>query len=116
METNPLRAFAEMWVRTLDVSGRTRRSAYWGATIIALVISLILGFVASYADYVFSIFCAIPMLTMAIRRLHDTGRRGWWLLLALVPFGGIAVFVMLLMDSEGANRYGDSPKYGKVPF
>lgn len=116
MATNPFGAFLEMWVRAFDFSGRTRRAAYWGAAIIALVISLILGFLFPYADVIFSILAAIPMLSMAVRRLHDIDKRGWWILLGLIPFGGIALLVLLLMDSDGANRFGDSPKYGKVPL
>nr|WP_297280381.1 DUF805 domain-containing protein [uncultured Butyricicoccus sp.] len=116
METNLLRAFGEMWARTLDFSGRTRRASYWGAMLLCLVISFILGMVWAYADLIFSLFACVPTVAMSVRRLHDTGRRGFWLLLALVPLGGIVVLVMLLMDSEGANRYGPSPKYGNVPF
>jgi len=116
MKTNAFGAFIEMWARAFDISGRTRRSTYWWSTVIAIVISLILGAFFPYADRIFSILAAIPMLTMAIRRLHDIDKRGWWLLLSLIPLGGIAVFVLLLMDSDGANRFGDSPKYGKVPL
>lgn len=116
METNAFGAFIEMWARAFDISGRTRRSTYWWSTVITIVISLILGKFFPYADVVFSVLAAIPMLSMAVRRMHDIDKRGWWLLLSLIPLGGIAVFVLLLMDSDGTNRFGDSPKYGKVPL
>lgn len=116
METNPFRAFIEMWSRTFECSGRTRRATYWGAICITLLISAILGVFLPYVDLAYSILSAIPVLTMSIRRLHDINLRGWWLLLLLIPFGGIVVLVLLLMDSTGANRFGDSPKYGPVPF
>ena len=116
MATNPFSAFLEMWVRAFDFSGRTRRSTCWQALLLTIAISLLLGFLFPYADAIFTILAAIPMLSMAVRRLHDIDKRGWWILLGLIPFGGIALLVLLLMDSDGANRFGDSPKYGKVPF
>lgn len=115
MQTNPLRAFAEMWARTFEISGRTRRAAYWGAVIVNFVVGFALNFVP-YAGVIYSILSIIPGITMSVRRMHDTGRSGLWLLAALIPLGGILVFVLLLLDSDGANRYGTSPKYGNVPF
>ena len=115
METNPLRAFAEMWARIFEISGRTRRAAYLGAMILNFAAGFVLGFLP-YAGWIYSILSIIPGITMSVRRMHDTGRSGLWLLAALIPLGGILVFVLLLLDSDGANRYGDSPKYGKVPF
>ena len=115
METNPLRAFAEMWARIFEISGRTRRAAYWGAMILNFAAGFVLGFLP-YAGWIYSILSIIPGITMSVRRMHDTGRSGLWLLAALIPLGGILVFVLLLLDSDGANHYGDSPKYGKVPF
>lgn len=116
METNAFGAFIEMWARAFDISGRTRRATYWEALLITIGISLLLGKFFPYADVIFSVLAAIPMLSMAVRRMHDIDKRGWWLLLSLIPLGGIAVFVLLLMDSDGTNRFGDSPKYGKVPL
>lgn len=54
----------------------------------------------------------IPGLAVTVRRLHDVGRSGWWLLLAFVPVvGGIVLFVFTLIDSQpGENRYGPNPK------
>ena len=53
----------------------------------------------------------VPTLAVSVRRLHDTGRSGWWMLLSLVPFGGIVLLVFDCLDSEpGPNRFGPSPK------
>ena len=54
----------------------------------------------------------IPGLTVAVRRLHDTERSGWWLLIGFVPVVGIIVLlVFLVQDSKpGANQYGNNPK------
>jgi uncharacterized membrane protein YhaH (DUF805 family) len=54
----------------------------------------------------------VPLLAAAVRRLHDTGKSGWFYLLCLVPFvGGIAVIVLLALPGEsGPNRFGPDPK------
>lgn len=115
METNPLRAFAEMWTRTFEPAGRTRRAAFWGALVINFIVGTVLSFFG-YLGWVYSVLSVIPGISMCIRRMHDIDRTGWWLLLALIPLGGVVVLVLLLMESTGANRFGDSPKYGSVPF
>ncbi|MBS5144865.1 MAG: DUF805 domain-containing protein [Butyricicoccus pullicaecorum] len=115
METNPIRAFAEMWTHTFDFSGRTRRTSYWGAVVVNFLVTFLLDFIP-YANIVYMVVSILPGIAMSVRRLHDINWSGWWLLVALIPFGGIFVLVLLLMDSTGANRFGDSPKYGKVPF
>ena len=54
----------------------------------------------------------VPTIAVIVRRLHDTGRSGWWCFIAFVPFiGGIIIFVFCCMDSEpGTNNYGPNPK------
>ncbi len=56
----------------------------------------------------------LPSLAVSVRRLHDTGRSGWWVLLGLIPFvnccGGIVLLVFFVMDGEAnVNAYGDVP-------
>ncbi len=54
----------------------------------------------------------LPSLAVAVRRLHDTGRSGWWFLIILVPFvGWIVLLVFMVLDSQpGSNEYGENPK------
>lgn len=54
----------------------------------------------------------LPSLAVAVRRLHDTGRSGWWLLIALVPLVGVIVLLVfyLIAGSTGTNAYGVDPK------
>ncbi len=56
----------------------------------------------------------VPALAVLVRRLHDTGRTGWWALIGLVPLvGGIVLFVFSVLDSQPEeNKYGPSPKVG----
>ena len=54
----------------------------------------------------------IPSLAVTVRRLHDTGKSGWWLLIAFIPFiGAIVLLVFLVQDSHpGTNEWGPNPK------
>ena len=65
------------------------------------------GWIATIALIVFF----IPNLAVAVRRLHDTGRTGWWLLIGLVPVIGFFVLLyFFVLDSENDNQYGPYPK------
>ena len=51
-----------------------------------------------------------PGLAVTVRRMHDTGRSGWWVLLSVVPFVGLLVLFWYCTDSRPANRWGPNPK------
>ena len=53
----------------------------------------------------------VPTLAVGVRRLHDTGRSGWWLLIGLIPIvGWIILLVFFVQDSHPANQHGPNPK------
>jgi uncharacterized membrane protein YhaH (DUF805 family) len=97
-------------------------------TLFHLLISFVLGFIEGFvgvaADSDYSVFATIYMLAtllpafgVTVRRLHDTGRSGWWIWLSAVPFiGWMVVFIFLASGSdEGDNEYGASPMaFGEV--
>ena len=60
--------------------------------------------------YVFAML--IPSISVGTRRLHDTGRSGWWMWLLLIPYiGWLVLFIFFVLNSEwGSNKYGDNPK------
>ena len=111
-----------------DFSGRSRRSEYWYFTLVNILISIALNvltvvfsgiseslaMIPSLLAIVISLGLLIPGIAVAVRRLHDTGRSGWWLLIALVPLiGAIVLLVFMVQDSEpGANKWGPNPKTG----
>ena len=67
-----------------------------------------------YGNFVviIEIILAIPLISASVRRLHDTGKSGLFLLLTLVPFGNLVLLLFFLEDSQqNANEYGPSPKY-----
>lgn len=72
----------------------------------------VLGMVGSTLLAIVMLGTLVPLLAAAARRLHDTGRSGWFYLLCLVPFvGGIILIVLLALPGEpGPNRFGPDPK------
>lgn len=97
--------------------GRARRAEYWNFFLVNLIIVLVLEFVLGaihlgFLAYLYSLAVLIPSIAVGIRRMHDTNRSGWWLLISLVPFvGWIVVLVMLALEgTPGPNQYGPDPK------
>lgn len=97
-------------------TGRARRSEYWFFVLFTLLVYLAASVVDAVLGIpVFTLIVVlgllVPTLAVSVRRLHDTGRSGWWVLLSFVPFGGIVLIVFDCLDSEpGPNRFGPSPK------
>jgi len=121
-------------------SGRARRREYWGflllLTIIATALTIWLfaalggqpaagtpeafeamvsaggpAMWALSALSVFYLFTIIPSLAVSVRRLHDSDKSGWWLLLSFVPAGALVLFIFYLLDgTPGSNRHGADPK------
>jgi uncharacterized membrane protein YhaH (DUF805 family) len=113
--------YLDGWLRFSDFTGRSRASEYWGfvfgnvAILFALVLLLrILAELVPESEellgllvVLFLLAAAVPTLAAAVRRLHDTGRSGWLLLIALIPFAGLVLLVFLLTAGDaGENRYG----------
>jgi uncharacterized membrane protein YhaH (DUF805 family) len=100
--------------------GRSRRSEYWYFTLINLVaiiglalIDSVIGRIMGFGLFqtVYSLAMFVPSVAVAIRRLHDTDRSGWWTLLAFVPLVGLVLIFFFAQDSDsGTNRYGQNPK------
>ncbi|MBR2606636.1 MAG: DUF805 domain-containing protein [Bacteroidaceae bacterium] len=87
-------------------SGRARRSEYWWFVLLNLLISII-----PIINMIWGLIVLIPSIAVCIRRLHDTGRSGWWLLLALIPVVNLVLIYFYICDSQpGANQYGENPK------
>jgi uncharacterized membrane protein YhaH (DUF805 family) len=107
-------------------SGRARRMEYWMFVLFNIIIIVVLALI----DYLtgtfspragvgllgglYSLAVLIPSIAVTVRRLHDTGRTGWWILIGLIPvIGNIVLLIFMVLDSEpGANEYGPNPKEG----
>lgn len=99
-------------------AGRARRTEYWMFALFNLIICIVLSIIEAIIGTVgilaiiYSLAILLPALAVSVRRLHDIGKSGWWLLIALVPIiGGIVLLIFALLDSQqGTNEYGPSPK------
>ena len=104
-------------------SGRARRKEYWIFTLINTLIGIFIGVLSVVAlmagstglSAIFGVYTLgviIPGLAVSVRRLHDIGRSGWWLLIIMVPIvGGVILFIWYVGDSNSeTNKYGPNPK------
>lgn len=104
--------------------GRARRSEYWYFVLFCVLAIVALAIVDSIAGTfseeaeiglfsgLFVLATFVPSLAVMVRRLHDTDRSGWWVLINLVPLvGAVVLLVFTVLDSQpGANRFGPNPK------
>lgn len=105
-------------------SGRARRKEYWFFVLFNIIIALALTFIdfstglydveseIGLLSSLYSLAVLVPSIAVTIRRLHDTGRTGWWFLIAFVPIiGAIVLLVFMVFDSTpGDNQYGPNPQ------
>lgn len=97
--------------------GRARCREYWMFTLFNSIILALLFILGAVLDtpwlvFVYIVPTLLPVVGVTVRRLHDTGRRGWWMLIGVIPLvGDICMLVMLSGDSEQhMNAYGPNPK------
>ena len=122
-------ALKSFWSNYRNFKGRARRSEYWFiqlflvlTNLAAAVIDLVLmngdvdRFIANggggIVGLIWILATIVPALAVLVRRLHDTGRSGWWALIGFVPLAGtIVLLVFTVADSQAQqNTYGPSPK------
>ncbi len=116
--------YVEVLKKYAVFEGRAGRSEYWYFVlfnfIISVVLSLIDHFTGTYSNTfdmgllgsLYSLAVLVPALAVTARRLHDTGRSGWWMFISLVPLiGVIALIYFTVQDSDpGDNAYGPKPR------
>lgn len=106
-----------------QIAGRSRRAEYWMFVLINALVSIGLLFatgsfrdepsvVGSFVYLGYTLATIVPGFAVTVRRLHDTGRSGWWFLIGLVPLvGAIVLLVFLVQDGQpGDNDFGANPK------
>ena len=104
-------------------SGRATRSEYWFSVLFGFLLAMLIvffGMIVESPDLmivlysILSLILLIPSLAVCIRRLHDTGRSGWWYLLMLIPYiGAIALLIIFCLKSDEDNKYGPNPIKGR---
>ena len=122
-------ALRSFWTRYRDFKGRSRRSEYWFIQLFLVVTNIAVAiidlalmgwdvdrFIANggggIVGLVWILVTIVPALAVLVRRLHDTGKSGWWALIGLLPLvGAIVLLVFTVTDSSpGENKFGLSPK------
>lgn len=116
--------------RYVDFSGRSQRKEYWMFVLFTAVVSLLIdgtlggtwsvltglrhapSMAGSLLGGIFGLVNLLPTLAVAVRRLHDTDRSGWWLLIGLIPLIGSLILLWFFISdgTPGPNRFGDDPK------
>lgn len=106
--------FLEAFRKYADFQGRASRREYWMFFGVALLVSIVLGILegimgTKFLGLLYALAVFVPSLAVGVRRLHDTNRSGWWLLLCLIPLiGALVLIVFALQESQHeGNRYGD---------
>ena len=114
--TRPLKKYA-------DFTGRAPRAEYWWfyllimvAYVIAMILDSLFSLDNAVGPYgivtmVLGLAILLPSIAAGIRRLHDTDRSGWWLLIGLIPIVGAIVLLVFFVTqgTAGPNQYGDDP-------
>lgn len=108
--------FLGAYKKYADFTGRARRKEFWMFVLFYFIFSIVLGIIdgiigVQLLGLLFSLGSLIPSLAIGARRLHDTGRSGWWQLLYLIPLIGLIIMIVFLVqDSQADNEYGPNPK------
>ena len=122
-------AVKSFWSHYSKFKGRSRRSEYWWIQLFLVLTNLAVAaidlvlmngdvdrFIANggggIVGLIWILVTIVPALAVLVRRLHDTGKSGWWVLIGFVPLvGGIVLLVFTVLDSDAAeNKFGESPK------
>jgi len=105
-----------------DFTGRARRAEFWYFALFNFIAAIVLGIIDgvlgtdSLLGGIYSLAVLVPNIAVTARRLHDTGRSGWWQLIGIIPIiGWIVMLVFLVQDGDfERNEYGPSPKKNPV--
>ena len=105
----------------VNFSSRAARSEYWFWVLFVIIAEI----VTSAIDYVigiqlvtsiFALATLLPGIAVGVRRLHDTDRSGWWLLLGVIPIVGAIILIIWFCSkgTDGPNRFGPDPLAGDM--
>lgn len=100
-------------------NGRALRSEYWYFYLFLIIGALVLGFIDGLigANFIlvsiFYLAMILPMFMVTIRRLHDVGKSGWWMLISLIPLVSLILLYWLIIEGDqGDNQFGPHPLGG----
>jgi len=100
------------FLKYVTFSGRAPRAEFWWFVLFCFIFEMIAGMIYYYLYIAVLLAFLLPHLAVSVRRLHDTSRTGWWLLLLLIPIIGQLILIFFFIGpSEPANEYGPPPVY-----
>ncbi len=127
--------YLKVWKNYVNFSGRARRKEFWMFTLFNYLVTIALasimgsavsdalisgnmeslsatGLIGYYLYLIYSLAVFLPSLAVAVRRLHDVNKSGWFILINLLPVIGFFwyLIVMCKAGDEGSNQYGNDPK------
>ena len=93
-----------------DFNGRARRKEYWMFVLFNLIFSMVWGFICGFAGFpemaqLYTLAIIIPSIAVGVRRMHDVGKSGWFLLIPVYSF-----ILAVSKGDEVENKYGQDPK------
>lgn len=104
-----------------NITGRASRSEYWWWVLFVFILNFVIGVllgifgasgsVVQTISWIIGLVFFLPGLGVAVRRLHDIDKSGWWLFIGLIPVvGAILLIIWFCKPSEsGVNQYGEEP-------
>jgi uncharacterized membrane protein YhaH (DUF805 family) len=112
---NIIEAIISVYANYATWRGRATRSEFWLFNlffVLALFFLLVfLGRDGLFLTLAFYMLSIIPMISVTVRRLHDTNLSGWWYWICFVPFGALFLFFLLvLLGESNTNDYGEDPR------
>jgi uncharacterized membrane protein YhaH (DUF805 family) len=113
-------AVATCFGKYADFTGRARRSEYWYFVLFNIAGQFVTGLLDAFLfgsnglgliNGMFGLAVLLPALAVGVRRLHDIGRSGWWLLISFVPLVGVILLIVWFcrQGDPGPNRFGPDP-------
>ncbi|WP_297070652.1 DUF805 domain-containing protein [uncultured Duncaniella sp.] len=105
-------------VNYCNFQGRASRSEYWWFALFCFIVGAVISALFFWSETIetivsgiFSLALLLPSLGLAVRRLHDTGRSGWWIFINLIPFLGTLVYLYFVVQPSQPvpNQWGGVP-------
>lgn len=103
-------AVKSFFIRYTDFSGRSSRSEYWWVVLLNILVAIILsGIGLEILGTLYALTVLIPGIALFVRRLHDTNKSAWYILMGLIPVAGVILyFIYMVAPSQaGGNQYGE---------
>lgn len=108
MNVTFIEAIKLFYNRYTDFNGRSTRAEYWYVVLYLLIVGVILGLFGKFGmwlTYIFALVNLVPNIAIAIRRMHDIGKSGWWILISLIPVIGTIWYIILCVTPSKPEGY-----------